>query len=95
MTFQSEKRYASLSGTAGVGYDAGYDGDYPPAAYIATTEPVYVEGRPAYDGALPASCRGSTAAPKLRAGLAWSNRTSASRRRMASLEARSSDDQAS
>jgi hypothetical protein len=26
----------------------GYDGDYPPDAYIATTSPVYFEGRPTY-----------------------------------------------
>jgi hypothetical protein len=33
---------------ATVGYDSAYDGDYPPAAYIATTEPYYLEGRPVY-----------------------------------------------
>ena len=32
----------------GVGYNGGYDADYPPDAYIATTEPVYVDGRAAY-----------------------------------------------
>jgi hypothetical protein len=31
---------------AGSGY--GYDDGYPPDAYIATTEPVYYEGRPTY-----------------------------------------------
>jgi len=30
----------------GAGY--GYDGDYPPDAYIATTEPFYFDGRPTY-----------------------------------------------
>lgn len=30
----------------GAGY--GYDSDYPPDAYIATTEPFYFEGRPTY-----------------------------------------------
>ena len=29
-------------------YPAGYYGDYPPDAYIATTEPVYYEGNAAY-----------------------------------------------
>ena len=33
-------------GVAGGGY--GYDGDYPPDAYIATTEPFYFDGRPTY-----------------------------------------------
>jgi hypothetical protein len=31
----------------GVGY-SGYDGDYPPDSYIATTEPVYYDGRASY-----------------------------------------------
>lgn len=31
----------------GVGY-SGYDGDYPPDAYIGTTEPIYFEGRANY-----------------------------------------------
>jgi hypothetical protein len=40
---------AEMSGCyAGVGYDYGYDGDYPPDAYIATTEPFYFDGRPVY-----------------------------------------------
>jgi hypothetical protein len=30
----------------GAGY--GYDSQYPPDAYIATTEPIYYEGRPTY-----------------------------------------------
>ncbi len=36
---------------AGVGvsaYPAGYYGDYPPDGYVATTEPVYFEGRASY-----------------------------------------------
>src|SRR5208282_3471933 len=32
----------------GADYPAGYYGDYPPDAYIATTEPVYYEGNAAY-----------------------------------------------
>lgn len=44
---------ATAGGAAGctVGYGAGYSGDYydyPPDAYIATTEPVYFEGRATY-----------------------------------------------
>jgi hypothetical protein len=40
---------AGLGGCyAGVGYETGYDPDYPPAAFVATTEPVYVDGRAAY-----------------------------------------------
>jgi len=31
----------------GVGY-GGYDDDYPPDTYIATTQPYYYEGRPTY-----------------------------------------------
>ena len=27
---------------------SGYDGDYPPDAYVATTEPIYFEGRATY-----------------------------------------------
>jgi hypothetical protein len=42
---------AALLGTdaceVGVGYN-GYDGDYPPDAYIATTEPFYFDGRATY-----------------------------------------------
>jgi hypothetical protein len=30
------------------GYPGGYYGDYPPDAYIATTQPVYVDGRASY-----------------------------------------------
>jgi hypothetical protein len=38
---------ASGCGVAvGAGY--GYDSDYPPDAYIATTEPFYFDGRPTY-----------------------------------------------
>jgi hypothetical protein len=32
----------------GAGYPAGYYGDYPPDAYIATTEPFYFDGYPTY-----------------------------------------------
>jgi hypothetical protein len=40
----------NLSGCEVAAYPAGYDGsdDYPPADFVATTEPVYFEGRPAY-----------------------------------------------
>jgi hypothetical protein len=34
--------------TVGVGYSTGYDGDYPPDAYIATTVPYYYNGYPTY-----------------------------------------------
>lgn len=33
---------------AGIGYSNGYDGDYPPDAYIATTTPYYYDGVPTY-----------------------------------------------
>jgi hypothetical protein len=45
---------ASLAATVGCavgvepGYPDGYYADYPPDAYIATTEPVYFEGHAAY-----------------------------------------------
>ncbi|HVR60272.1 MAG TPA: hypothetical protein VMU50_00160 [Polyangia bacterium] len=44
---------AAVGGGPGcaVGYPAGYGGDYydyPPDAYIATTEPIYFEGRATY-----------------------------------------------
>ena len=32
----------------GAAYPVDYDGYYPPDAYVATTEPVYYEGRPLY-----------------------------------------------
>jgi hypothetical protein len=32
----------------GVGYSNGYDGDYPPDAYVATTVPYYYDGYPTY-----------------------------------------------
>ena len=34
--------------TVGVGYSNGYDGDYPPDEYIATTVPSYYNGYPTY-----------------------------------------------
>jgi hypothetical protein len=41
---------AGVAGCAVEAYPAGYAtvDDYPPDAYIATAEPVYYEGRPAY-----------------------------------------------
>jgi hypothetical protein len=41
----------AMTAACAVGVDSGYsgyDGDYPPDAYIATTEPVYFEGRATY-----------------------------------------------
>ena len=32
----------------GIGFYGGYDGDYPPDAYIGTTEPIYFDGRANY-----------------------------------------------
>jgi len=39
---------AAAGCTVGVGYSNGYDGDYPPDAYIATTVPYYYDGYPTY-----------------------------------------------
>ena len=39
---------AMLAATPGCIPFIGYDDDYPPDAYIATTAPVYFEGRPMY-----------------------------------------------
>jgi hypothetical protein len=38
----------ACSCTVGVGYTDGYDGDYPPDAYIATTVPYYYNGYATY-----------------------------------------------
>jgi hypothetical protein len=32
----------------GIGFYGGYDGDYPPDAYVGTTEPIYFDGRANY-----------------------------------------------
>ena len=32
----------------GIGFYGRYDGDYPPDAYIGTTEPIYFDGRANY-----------------------------------------------
>jgi hypothetical protein len=39
---------ATTACEVGVGYSNGYDSDYPPDAYIGTTEPIYFEGRANY-----------------------------------------------
>jgi hypothetical protein len=62
--------------TMGVGYSNGYDGDYPPDAYVATTVPYYYNGYPTYYyPARPASRDELLAVDRVRPifGLHWSH----------------------